>query len=238
MPGPVDPVAAHATAHRPLPHGRPWVLVNMVASLDGATTVDGVSGGLGGPADKEVFGAIRAIADVILVAAGTVRAEGYGPPRLAVPRRDEREARGQSPFPRMAIVSGALDLDPTSPLFTEAAEPPLVYTSTGAPADARARLDPVAEVVALEGSRLDVAAVVADLHARRARVVVAEGGPSLNGQLVAAGLVDELDLTTAPLLAGGSSARLAHGPDRAPQSMRLAHLWTADGYVFSRHVRA
>ena len=69
----VDPVAAHATAARPSPGHRPWVALNMVASVDGATAIDGVSGGLGGSGDTEVFRALRAIADVILVAAGTVR---------------------------------------------------------------------------------------------------------------------------------------------------------------------
>ena len=134
-PAEVDPVAAHAAAVRPAPEGRPWVALNMVASVDGATALDGVSGGLGGPGDKAVFRALRGVADVILVAAGTVRAEGYGPPRTPPELQEARRARDQAPFPRIAIVSGSLGLDPTSRVFAEAPEPPLVFTGSEAPAD-------------------------------------------------------------------------------------------------------
>jgi riboflavin-specific deaminase-like protein len=236
VPGPVDPAAAHALIARTAPAGRPWVMVNMVASADGATSIDGVSGGLGGPADKEVFSAIRAVADVILVAGGTVRAEQYGPPRTPPVRRAERGSRGQAPYPRIAVVSGSLDLDPGSPMFTDAAEPPLVYTAAAAPAERREQLEAVAEVVVVEGDRVDVGAVIGDLYSRGARVVLVEGGPSLNGQLAAAGLVDELDLTTSPILAGGSSPRIVVGGSSRPRPLELAHLWTADGLLFARYV--
>lgn len=209
----------------------------MVASIDGATTIEGISGGLGGPADKEVFSAIRAVADVILVAAGTARAERYGPPRTSAARREERAERGQAPYPRLALITRSLDLDPAAALFVEAPEPPLIYTVTGAPAGARTRLAAVAELVDMGSADVDLPAVVADLHARGARVVLAEGGPGLNGQLVAAGLVDELDLTLSPLLVGGSSSRLAHGPRERPEAMDLAHLWHGDDLLFARYVR-
>ncbi|CAN5741976.1 pyrimidine reductase family protein [soil metagenome] len=233
----VDPAAAHASAARPAPPARPWVLVNMVASIDGATAVDGVSGGLGGPADKEVFSALRAVADVILVAAGTARAEEYGPPRTPPSRRAEREARGQAPYPRIALVSRSLDLDVESALFTEAQERPIVFTVSDPPADRRAALDPVAEVVSVGDDGVDLAQALSWLHQCGVRTVLAEGGPGLNGQLVAAGLVDELDVSIAPLLVGGDSARLAHGPTAGPTPLDLAHLWEADGMLFARYVR-
>lgn len=237
-PAEIDPAAAHAAAQRPAPPGRPWVLVNMVASLCGATAVDGVSGGLGGPADKVVFSAIRAVADVILVAAGTARAESYGPPRTPPERRAERTARGQTPYPRLALVTRSLRLDTTSTLFTEAPERPLVFTVAGAPADRRAALDAVAEVVTAGDEGVDLGAVLTDLYERGARVVLVEGGPGLNGQLVEAGLVDELDLSLAPLLVGGESDRLAHGMSPPmPEPMALAHLWEGDGQLFGRYVR-
>ncbi len=237
-PADVDVAAAHAAATRPAPPDRPWVMINMVASADGATAVDGVSAGLASPADKVVFSALRAVADVILVAAGTTRAEGYGPPRTPADRRAERAARGQAPFPRVALVSRSLDLDPGGSLFTEAPEPPLVYTGDGAPPARRRALEPVAEVVVVgPGHDVDLVALLADLHGRGARLVLAEGGPQLNGQLLAADVVDELDVSISPLLVGGSSARLAHGPDRTPTPMALAHLWEADGMLFGRYVR-
>lgn len=237
VPGAVDPAAAHAAADRPPPPGRPWVMVNMVTSVDGATAVDGVSAGLGGPPDKEVFSAVRAVADVILVAAGTARAEGYGPPRTSAPRRAERVARGQAPFPRLGLVSRSLRLDPAAPLFAEAPEPPLVYTVASAPVARRQALEPVAEVVELGSELVDVTDLVADLHRRGVTVVLAEGGPGLNGQLLAADLVDELDVTIAPLVVGGASTRLAVGGTARVTGMELAHLWHAEGVLLARYLR-
>ncbi|MBX3286541.1 MAG: dihydrofolate reductase family protein [Actinobacteria bacterium] len=210
----------------------------MVASVDGATAIDGVSGGLGGPADKTVFRAIRAVADVIVVAAGTARAEGYGPPRTAPADQEARRARGQQAFPRLALVSRSLDLDPTSPMFAEAPEPPLVFTVAGAAPDRHRAVEAVAEVVVLPGDGVDPVELLADLHQRGCRVVLAEGGPSLNAQLVAAGVVDEVDLSLSPMLVGGTSSRVAIGGVERPADLALAHLWEADGLLFARYVRA
>lgn len=236
-PAEVDPTAAHAAAHRPAPADRPWVLLNMVASVDGATAIDGVSGGLGGPADKAVFRAIRAVADVIVVAAGTARAEGYGPPRTSAEDQAVRVGRGQTPYPRLALVTRSLDLDPTSPMFAEAPEPPLVFTVASAPDDRRRALAEVAEVVDLPGDGVDPVDLLADLHRRGHRVALAEGGPSLNAQLVAAGVVDEVDLSLSPKLVGGTSSRVALGGLEHPADLDLAHLWEADGLLFARYVR-
>lgn len=235
----IDPVAAHAIAHRPAPSDRPWVLINMVASVDGATAIDGVSGGLGGPADKKVFSAIRAVADVILVAAGTVRAEAYGPPRTPPERQAERTARGQAAYPRLALVSRSLDLDPNAALFLEAAEPPLVFTVSRAPAQRRAALAGRATVIDMDqgGDGVNLAGVMSYLHELGVRIVAAEGGPGLNGQLVTAGLVDELNISLSPLLVGGDSARVAHGAQANPVPLALAHLWEEGDLLFARYVR-
>ena len=63
--------------------GRPWVGICMVASLDGATSIEGRSGGLSNPQDAAVLARLREAADVIIVGAATVRQESYGPPRKA-----------------------------------------------------------------------------------------------------------------------------------------------------------
>lgn len=210
----------------------------MVATVDGAATIDGLSAGIGGPADRVVFSAIRAVADVILVAAGTVRAEGYGPPRPSGSRRAERLARGQAEVPRLAVVSGSLDLAPDARWIAEATRPPLVYTTSSAPPERRAELAAVTEVVDAGIETVDPVAVLADLHRRGAGIVLAEGGPFWNVQLVAAGLVDELDLTIGPLLVGGDAARIAEGRlPQSPQPMVLVHLWEQDGVLFARYVR-
>jgi riboflavin biosynthesis pyrimidine reductase len=237
VPADVDPAEVHAAAHRVGPGHRPWVLVTMITSIDGATATEGLSGGLGGPADKAVFSAIRSVADVILVAAGTARAEGYGPPRNTPERRAARLARGQTAVPRLAVVTRTLDLDPESPMFTDAVEPPLVLTVAGAPAERAAALADRAEVVTVGDGDVAPDALLAALHQRGTRVVVAEGGPTLNGLLVAADVVDEVNLTVSPLLVAGASTRMAHGAEAVAQRMRLAHLWAEDDLLFARYVR-
>jgi riboflavin-specific deaminase-like protein len=237
----VDPMAAHAATlgEAPQAAGRPHVTCNMIASIDGATAIEGRSGELGGPADKLVFRAIRATADVILVAAGTVRAEGYGPPRTSPEVQAARAERGQHPHPRIAVVSGSLSLDPTSPLFVEASEPPLVLTSDDADDAAADALRPVAEVVRLGPGPVRPEAMLARLQADGTGRVVCEGGPTLNGQLVAAGLVDSFNLSLSPTLVGGDSLRVAVGDVATTLPLALAHLWhdEDEDLLFARYVR-
>lgn len=236
----VDVVALYEASPRPSPADRPWVLVNMIASVDGATAVDGVSGGLGGPADKEVFRAVRALPDVILVAAGTVRAERYGPPRLSAATQRQRAARGQRPSPRLAIVTARLDLDPQGALFQDATEDarPIVLTTDAAAASAPDALHAVADIWGAGDAEVDLGGALRRLGVEaRATTVLCEGGPSLNGELVASGLVDELFLSVAPLLVGGGSARMAHGPTGTPLPLSLDHVLEDDGVLFLHYRR-
>lgn len=237
--GEADPVAVYHDAERPAPAGRPWVLVNMVASVDGATAVDGLSGPLGGDADRRLLGVVRGLADVVLVGAGTVRAEGYRPPLTpAAAVGGRRATRGQAVRPRLAVVSGSANLDPSAALFADR-DPddprPLVYTSTDAVPDRLNGLSGEAEVVVTEGV-LDVVEVVADLHDRGVGTVLCEGGPGLVAQLASAGLVDELCLSVSPLLVGGGSGLLSGAPLATPMSLRLAHVLTAEGFLFCRYL--
>ena len=169
-PSAVDDVAALVTAEaRPSHPDRPWLLVNMISSLDGAIAIDGRSGGLGGPADKAMFSALRGIADVILVGAGTARAEGYGPPRPTDATRAARAARGQAPTPRLALVTRSLDLDLTTPLFTAGDAPPYVVTSGAASPERLDAIDAVAEVLVAGVTEVDLTNVLARLHDDGAR---------------------------------------------------------------------
>jgi riboflavin biosynthesis pyrimidine reductase len=212
-------------------------MLNMVTSLDGATALAGVSGGLGGDGDRAVFAVIRAVPDVIVVAAGTARAENYGSPTLDEAHRARRRARGQAPVPELAVVTRSLDLDPDSRLFAEGHRP-LVLTVDDAPPDRRAALDPVAELVEVGHGDVDLPAAMAVLADRGHDVALLEGGPALNGQFVAAELVDELCLSIAPVLVGGASKRLAVGPEHSsPEGMALAHVLTHDDALFVRYRR-
>ena len=233
----VDVVEAYAAA-RPAPVGRPWVLADMIATADGAATVDGRSGGLGGTGDRAVFRAVRAVADVVLVGAGTVRAERYGPATATPELAERRAARGQAPAPRIAVVTASAELDPDLPLFGDPARPPLVLTTASADAGRRSALAEVAEVVEVtDAPRLRPADALRALHDRGAAVVLCEGGPSLLGQVVADDLLDELCLSVAPTLAAGGAPRIAVADQAVAAPMALAHVLEDEGYLFLRYVR-
>jgi riboflavin biosynthesis pyrimidine reductase len=241
-PDPLDPVALEAAYAAPAS----WVRANFVVALDGAVEVGGVSGPLGGPADREIFATLRALADVVLVGAGTARAEDYGPAWLAPPRRDRRLARGQTALPVVAVATASADLDVTSRLFTQRREDqpapprPIVLTVESAPPDRLRALGEVAEVVVCGGDRVDPAAALAALGSRGLSGVLCEGGPGLLADLVAAGLLDELCLTHAPVL-GGPGRRTLSGPGSAPggppTGFALTGLLTDAGVLFTRWAR-
>lgn len=209
---------------------RPWVRTNFVTTLDGAAAgSDGKSGTLGGDADTRVFGLLRSLADVIVVGAGTARAEGYAD---FVVDTDLRGRLGLSPVPAMALVSRSLDIP-------DALVKPgnLVITSADADATALASLRTTLEVIAVGDHAVDWTAVLGELAARGLTRVLCEGGPSLHGELVGLDLVDELCLTIAPVLAAGAAPRIAHGTEAVARPMTLAHSFEADGGLLTRWVR-
>ncbi len=210
--------------------------LNLVTSLDGAVEVDGLSGPLGVPADREAFAAMRAAADVVLVGAGTVRAENYGPVTLNADRRSRREARGQTGVPRLAVVSGSGAFDASSPLFDSEGKV-IVYTTEGQ-ASRRGDLSRVAEVVAAGEKEIDLPAVIADLRARGLGRILCEGGPTLFGALLGAGLVDELCVTVSPVLAGGGRLGFANGSASAPVALSLQAVCEGDGALLLRYKAA
>lgn len=214
-----------------------WLRVNFVSSVDGAVTRDAVSGDLGGEADLRVFDLLRRLADVVLVAAGTVRAEGYGPMVLGDEAVAARGAAGLPPHPVFAIVSGSLDLDPASRVFTEAPVRPVVVTTGSSPAHRRSELAEVADVLVCGEQALDVGRMRAQLAERGLGRIHCEGGPSLLGALLAADAVDELCLTISPTLEAGEAGRLAHGPIPQAREQRLAHVLTAGDVLLLRYLR-
>jgi riboflavin biosynthesis pyrimidine reductase len=217
------------------PADRPSVRCNMISTFDGAIAVNGRSGLLGGPADRRVFSVLRSWADVIVVGAGTVRAERYGPVRLDDELRDRRRARGQLPVPPIAIVTRSGNLDWSSALFTEAEVRPLVVTSSDSDVESRLRGEQVADFVFAGNQRVDVSTALGALHKLGHRSVLLEGGPRLNADFVAAGLLDELCLTLSPRLVAGSGSRLFAGPELMPPvGAEVEQLLEEDGFLFFR----
>jgi riboflavin biosynthesis pyrimidine reductase len=212
--------------------------MNMIASADGASSAGGLSGALGGPADQALFATLRALADVILVGAGTMRAEGYGPARLAADLRASRLAGGWPAVPPIAVVTRSCRLEWHSPFFTEAEQRPLVLTVAGADAGNRRRAEDVAEVIVAGERHVDLARALAALADRGAESVLVEGGPSLNAQLMAGDLIDELCLTVSPTLVGGDARRIATGTAmHPPVPLILAHVAEEDDLLLLRYRR-
>jgi riboflavin biosynthesis pyrimidine reductase len=238
-PGPVsdplsDPelIAGYAT-----PDG-PHLRANFVTSIDGAVSVAGGPAGLSSPTDKRIFGILRMLCDALLVGAGTLRQEQYRALRLDERRRRWRHEHGRPAHPTLVVVSGSLDLDPGQPAFADAPVRPIVLTTTNAPADRRRRLAAVADVVATGEQTVDLAGGLDQLHARGHRQLLCEGGPQLFGALTAAGAVDEICLTVAPLLAGAGAGRITAGPTGPVRAMRLTQVLAADdGMLLLRYLR-
>lgn len=219
------------------PADREWLRINFITSLDGAATRAGRSGGLGGEADRRVFELLRRPAHAVLVAAGTVRIEGYGAMRLDDDAVAWRRERGLPPQPVFALVTRSLELDPESPVFTDAPVRPIVYTVADAPRGPRAALERVADLVVAGEHEVDLPAVRSDLAARGHSRVHSEGGPHLFGALLAASAVDELCLTVAPTLEAGQAPRIATSPMPAPTGMALAGVLRSSGELLLRYTR-
>lgn len=219
-----------------------WVRANFIASLDGGATVDGTSGAMAGPGDRFIFNLLRELADVIVVGAGTVRVEGYSGAHLGVAQRQQRQTRGQSEVPPLAIVTKTGRLARDLGVFTHTEVAPLVLTSSAVAGDLRRHLAGLAEVVDCSGddpSAVDEANLVAVLAARGLRRILTEGGPTLLGAFVERQILDELCLTIAPFLVGGLARRIATGPGQLQTRMRCAHILTDDaGYLYTRYAHA
>ncbi|TLF79493.1 pyrimidine reductase family protein [Nocardia cyriacigeorgica] len=253
---------------------RPWVRANFVSSIDGAVTSDGLSGGLGTDADRRVFLALRELADVVLVGAGTARAENYGPAKTdpALRRRLHELGIGGHPEgtpPPIAVVTASAALDASGRLFPESpAAPagthsgavpdspgdpaaqtpgtqvsnqvaPLIITTAAAPAIRKRQLtDAGAEVIEAGDVAVSPQAVLDALAERGLTRVLCEGGPRLFGDLLAADCIDELCLTTAPVLIGGTAPRIALSREEFRVTMRPAHiLLDEDATTLIRWVR-
>jgi riboflavin biosynthesis pyrimidine reductase len=220
---------------------RCWVRSNFISTLDGGASADGTSGILGGPGDRALFQVMRQLADVVIVGAGTARAENYGGVKLSAAIRQARQSRGQAEVPPIGLVTASGRLDRDMKVFAQTEVAPLVFTSAAAADACRELLGDTAEVLACSAADpagVDLATVLATLAGRGLLRVLTEGGPSLHGTFISDGLLDELCLSVAPTLVGGQSRRIATGNGQTLTPMRRAHLLADDaGYLYTRYVR-
>jgi 5-amino-6-(5-phosphoribosylamino)uracil reductase len=219
----------------------PWLRANMVSTLDGAAQHDGRSQPISSATDMRIFGTLRQLADVVIVGAETVRQEGYRPARARAEFAEARRAAGQGPAPAIAVVSASLDLDFTLPLFASPPVPTLVLTGAAAPPDRVAAAEKAGAEVVVAGDGVGVQPdrLVRALGELGHTRLLTEGGPRLLGQLVAAGVLDELCLAVSPTLTAGDAQRIAGGPSVAvPQRFVLSSVLEEEGFLFTRYRRA
>lgn len=219
---------------------RAWVRANFVVTLDGAASgPDGRSGSINNAADRRVFGLLRSLADVVLVGAGTVRAEGYRAVRTREIWRSLRAGMGLAPAPALAVVSESLDLPGGLFEGVDGGGPVLIVTSCRAdPARvARARAALGADAVVQVGEdHIDLATGLEQLGERGLSRVLCEGGPRLVSDLAAARRVDELCLTLSPMLVGGDAPRITRGGP-LDLGLRLGHVVESGGVLLTRWLR-
>lgn len=240
MRGPLLPGAqeldagALAEAYRP-PAGR-HLRVNFVAALDGATSVDGASAGLGSDGDRRVFRVLRAWADAVLVGHGTSSAEGYQPLTADSPVGRVRAELGRPATAPVVVVSRRASLAPNDPLVTHPVSPTYLVTCGSAERERRDALAAAGVRVLVCGDDdVDLPAALDSLAGEGMTQLLCEGGPALFHTAVTTGVVDELCLTIAPLLAGGAPGVLGEHGLAAPARAQLTQLLEEDGVLFTRY---
>jgi riboflavin biosynthesis pyrimidine reductase len=219
-PAPIS-VSEQLETYRPweeAPADRPLVGVNFVATVDGRATIEGRSGPIGSAADTQMLVGLRKRFEAVMIGAGTMRVERYGPME-----------------PLVVLVSGRLDLPWDAPLFEDASGEALIFTASETePPETAATV----EVVRHEGA-VNLGEALRHLRQERGiRAVLSEGGPHLHAQMQADELVDDLFLTIAPKLSGGGAPRILEGPLPQVADLELAWLLEEEGELFARYRRA
>ena len=218
--------------------GGPWTMLNMISSQNGLATLDGKSGPLGGPADKALFRTLRGVADVILVAAGTVRTENYSLPVITKRTAELRKSVNKAPLPKIVILTNTLDLDPEAPLFLNPDYRPMILTSTLRPKRQNINRFKNVEIHEIEGSNVFLEEAIPKLAEILGSVILVEGGPSLNHQLVELDLFDELCITISPVSSSDKQAQKITTPESYKSGeMVLDRSMHVGEFIFKRFLR-
>ena len=241
--GPLGDAELVELYRHPAPEAGAWLRTNFVASLDGSIQgPDGRSGSISTVSDQHVFAVHRALADAVVVGAGTARGEGYRAVDLAPWQQAIRQAEGLAPLPTLVVVSASADLDPIiAAPAAGSGGPVIVATTEGKPDRDLAPLRRAGiEVLELGTARVDLPRLVDELAGRGLPRLLCEGGPRLHRELLAAGLVDELSLTLAPVVVCGAGARTTSG-DPLPVAVDFELQFTLlgdDGALFTSYRRS
>jgi riboflavin biosynthesis pyrimidine reductase len=238
--GPLDRADLVGLYRWPGHHDAVTLRSNFVSTLDGSVQgLDGRSGSINTESDHQIFALHRALADVILVGAGTVRSEHYRAVDLQAWQRSLRSSEGLTRYPTLLVITGSLQLDPNfaDPPYEHG--PVIVVTRPGHSSEAtRPFVDAGSEVLVAPGS-IEPAWMLERLTERGLTRVLCEGGPRVHRDLLAAGLLDELSLTLAPSAVGGAGHRSSAGdplPERADFDLRFVLLGD-DQTVFTSYRR-
>jgi riboflavin-specific deaminase-like protein len=225
-----EELASELRLHELAPPDRPYLVINMVSSLDGKATLDWRTKGLSTEIDRRLFHHLRTQADAVMVGAGTAREERYG----RMTKNDElsakRVAEGRAAEAVAVVVSGRLDLPSDLPLLNEPEQAVLIATGS------EAELPGLGAHVEYVRVGDDLPRLMAELRERGVRSVLGEGGPTLNSFLFVAGIVDELFLTLNPKVLGGAAAlTIVAGRELVePVELDLVSVAEAEGELYTR----
>jgi riboflavin biosynthesis pyrimidine reductase len=213
---------------------RPYTVANMIESVDGRGSFDGRSSALGDAGDKQVFRALRSVCDAVLVGTGTLATEHYGRLVRDADVQAARERHGLAPQPLLCTITRGGHIPPEIPLLADPDARMIIYS--GAAVDV-GDVAATVQVITVDPGRLSVASTLHDLRDRQqVRLVLCEGGPTVLGQLIGDRAIDELFLTFAGKLAGGTGPAIVSGltlPD--PLAVSLLWLLEQDGSLFLRY---
>jgi riboflavin biosynthesis pyrimidine reductase len=219
------------------PPDHPWVRVNFVSTVDGAAQgPDSRAASISSPADQRLFAILRSLSDLILVGAGTARAEKYRPVEPDEVSSELRQRLGLAPTPTMAVVSRSLDVP--DDLLSDGIARTIVVTPAGAAGPRLTELTQDDRLITAGAGKVDLDAAIAALSQRGYTRILCEGGPTLFADLARDDRLDELCVTLSPMLVAGDARRITRGPlITSAVRLRLAHAIAAGDDLFLRYTR-
>lgn len=190
------------------PAERPYVILNMVASADGRVTIEGTERGLGSPVDQRLMRELRVHADVVFNGAATLRASGTSSRLGDAGLEALRTGLGKPAAPIAATLTGSGDVPLDRTFFTARDFEAVVYVSSRAPEDKRAAIEATGRPVVVVPEGDELASMLRHMRQElHAELLLVEGGPTVNGQLLALGAIDELFMTLGARLVGGAEPK-------------------------------